>query len=53
MWKNYMQRVKRLMKDSWEAKTCSENRKPANPLVISHEETSGGESDSDDCARSI
>jgi hypothetical protein len=45
---NCVQYVKRPVKESWEAETFIENRKAANPLVISLEEVSEGENDSDD-----
>jgi hypothetical protein len=40
--------TKRLMKESWEAETSTENGEALNPLLISLEETSEGENYSAD-----
>jgi hypothetical protein len=43
MWEHYVRHAERLMKESWEAGSSSENRGPLYPLVIRHEETSQDE----------
>jgi hypothetical protein len=47
MWENNMWHAERLMKESWEAGSSTENRGPVYPLVIRHEETSEDESNLD------
>jgi hypothetical protein len=47
MWENCFQHRYRKMNEKWEAEASMQNRKPVGPL-ISFEESSKGENDSDD-----
>jgi hypothetical protein len=46
-WENYMQHAERLIKESWEAGSSTENRGSVYPLVIKHEQTSEDENNLD------
>jgi hypothetical protein len=46
-WANYVWHAERLMKESWEAGSSTENKGPVYPVVIRHEETSEDESNLD------
>jgi hypothetical protein len=47
LWENYVWHAERLMKEGWEVDSLIENREAVDPLVISPEETSEWETDSD------
>jgi hypothetical protein len=48
MWENYFRHTEKLIEESWEAETSIENRELVDPLIISPEETSEEENDSND-----
>jgi hypothetical protein len=48
MWGNYVWHTETLMRESWETETSKENREPVDPLIISLEQISCEENDSND-----